>query len=126
MTEQENIKLFFKDEVVRRCVVIREIERIAKIPVRTLDLFINEKRNTFPDKHLSSVIKILKKIGYISIQEKEKIIQNILVEIPKDLSVKDFSDAFFEKIKKHTAFKKEEVELLQKKIFLSKINTSFL
>jgi len=63
--ELENIRLFFTP-LRRRCLRIKMIEEEAKIPIKTLDHFLNNRRE-FPINHLEALIPILKQFGYIPI-----------------------------------------------------------
>ena len=65
MTELENIKQFFANEVIKDCVSISKIEEIAEIPKRSLYLFlIGKKYRYLSPEQIDKLIPVLIQIGY--------------------------------------------------------------
>ena len=65
--EVERIKLFFTPEQ-RELSPIRAIEKLAGLPLKTLDHLLSGRRG-LPPEHLQSLLKVLIKVGYAPLTE---------------------------------------------------------
>ena len=62
ITERDNIRAFFTDEM-RKLVRVRGVEEMAGLPVKTLIHFLKYRRD-LRDDHVAKLLPILKKVGY--------------------------------------------------------------
>lgn len=65
MTELENIKQFFENDIVKDCVSVTMVEKKADLPIRSLYSFLKGKKYRYltPDQ-IDRLVPVIVQIGY--------------------------------------------------------------
>lgn len=69
MTELDNIKIFFTDEVRSECLSIRKIEEMAGLPKAALFGFLKGYRYRYlTEEQVRLLVPVLQRLGYVPLK----------------------------------------------------------